>query len=160
MTRKTKKADEITHRFFVLGLDKMSIIYKMPKSNMTNLDNAILALKEKRAGAKGRSPVYLGLPDALRTPCQKAIISTGTNTAYLLKSAIPAYLDDGIDPAVLQLWDKQEGVGNPIVTSIPFEMHERCSAISRREGVSLVAVLRAALGYMFGVIPVDAQTEQ
>lgn len=120
---------------------------------MTNLDNAILALKEKRAGTKGRSPVYLGLPDVLREPCQKAIISTGTNTAYLLKNAIPAYLDEGIDAEALRTWDKQEGVGNPIVTSIPFEMLEQCTEISKREGVSLVAVLRAALGHMFGVIP-------
>lgn len=131
----------------------MSIISKMSFDTMTNLDTAILALKAKRAGAKGRAPVYLGLPDGLREPCQKAIMSTGANTAYLLKNAIPAYLEDGIDSAALRAWDKQEGVGNPIVTSIPFEMLEQCTEISKREGVSLVAVLRAALGHMFGVMP-------
>jgi len=127
---------------------------------MTNLDNAILALKAKRAGAKGRAQVYLGLPDSLRGPCQKAIMSTGTNAAYLLKNAIPAYLEDGIDAGALRAWDKQEGIGNPIVTSIPSEMLEQCTEISTRDGVTLVAVLRAALGHMFGVAPAAVEMQE
>ncbi len=120
---------------------------------MTQLDNAILELKAKREKLKGRAQVYLGLPENLRAPCQEAILRTGANTAYLLKNAIPAYLDDGIDVNTLQAWDKQDGVGNPIVTSIPSEMLTQCAEVSKREDVTLVAVLRAALGHLFGVSP-------
>jgi len=127
---------------------------------MANLDIAILALRAKRADAKGRASVYLGLPDTLRTSCQKAIIGTGSNMAYLLKNAIPAYLEDGIDAEVLRAWDKQKGVGNPIVTSIPYEMLVKCTEIQKREGVTLVAVLRAALGHMFGVAPAVMEMQE
>ena len=127
---------------------------------MTNLDAAILALKVKRADAKGRTSVYLGLPDTLRAPCQKAVLGTGSNYAYLLKNAIPAYLEDGIDAEVLRAWDKQKGMGNPIVTSIPAEMLAQCAEIQKREGVTLVAVLRAALGHMFGVAPAAVEMQE
>lgn len=73
--------------------------------------------------------------------------------AFILRQAIPAYLDSGIDAGVLREWDQVQANISSVQTSVSIEMHKACSEIAEREGVKLVAVYRAALAQMFEMQP-------
>ena len=121
---------------------------------MENENTVAHRLAAKKAKDKGRVNVYLGLPKSLNAPFKKAIAQSGVNAAFLLKDAIPTYLDDGVDSAALKKWNLGgESSRSDIYTSIPYELHDRCVELSTREGVSLAAIFRAALAHVFDVKP-------
>jgi hypothetical protein len=113
-----------------------------------------LRLAAKKENDKGRVNVYLGLPKSLGAPLKMAIAQSGVNAAFILRDAIPTYLEGGIDSETLKDWDLLgEAPRSDIYTSIPHDLHDKCVEISTREGVSLAAVFRAALAHVFEVEP-------
>ncbi len=120
---------------------------------MEKLDHVVNGLIKNKPAPSGRVPAYVSLPGELFNDYKKASAKAGVDMAFILKQAVPAYLDSGIDADILQEWDSAQAEKSSIVTSIPIEMHRRCIEIAEREGVKLVAIYRAALGQMFGIAP-------
>ena len=120
---------------------------------MTNINNAIGTLINNKPARTFRVPAYISLPSDVLKTYKNASAKAGVDMAYVLRQAIPAYAESGIDSGVLREWDEAQPDKSSIVTSIPVEMHQVCVEIADREGVNLVAVYRAALAQMFGISP-------
>lgn len=127
----------------------MSLLSK----DMAKLDDVVNGLIKNKPSPNGRVPAYVSLPGELFDNYKKASAKAGVDMAFILKQAVPIYLDSGIDAAVLREWNAEQEEKSSIVTSIPTEMHRRCAEIAEQEGVALVAVFRAALGQMFEISP-------
>lgn len=120
---------------------------------MKDFNGVVTRLISQKPSPTYRIPAYISMPSSLLDYYKKASRKAGVDMAFILRQAIPAYLDSGIDAGVLREWDQVQANISSVQTSVSIEMHKACSEIAEREGVKLVAVYRAALAQMFEMQP-------
>ena len=120
---------------------------------MSNFNGIVNNLISKKPAPTYRIPAYISLPGNLLNYYKMASRKAGVDMAFVLRQAIPAYLESGVDTGILREWDEAQADKSSIQTSVSIEMHKACSEIAEREGVKLVAVYRAALAQLFEIQP-------